>query len=130
MKKILIPIVIIIAIVGVVALSGSNKSKSSTASSNSSTKQIDTTPQSGNVKISIKGYEFNPMHLTVKKGTKVTWTNMDIAKHNIVADNGGMPNGPLIGKGESYEYTFDTVGKIAYHCDPHPYMLATITVVE
>ena len=83
--------------------------------------------------ITIANYKFDPTPLKVKKGTTVTWTNTDIAKHNIVADDNqpaGGPNGPLIAKGETYAFTFNTVGMYAYHCSPHPYMHGAVEVTE
>ncbi|GAC1371154.1 MAG: hypothetical protein NVSMB39_4660 [Candidatus Saccharimonadales bacterium] len=81
----------------------------------------------------IANYKFSPTPLKVKKGTTVTWTNTDVARHNIVADDGqpaGGPSGPLFGKGETYQFTFNTVGTYSYHCEPHPYMHGKIEVTE
>ncbi|MBC7582052.1 cupredoxin family copper-binding protein [Aeromicrobium sp.] len=81
--------------------------------------------------IEIKSYAFNPASITVKKGTRVTWTNQDAVKHNVVTDTEGKgPNGELLAKGESFSYTFDEVGTFNYHCTPHPYMKAKVTVTE
>jgi plastocyanin len=80
----------------------------------------------------IKNFEFAPNKITIRKGTKVTWTNQDTAHHDITPDekNDGFKAGPLFGKGESYSYTFNDVGTFAYHCSPHPYMKASIEVTE
>ncbi len=83
--------------------------------------------------VNIQNYKFAPSPLKVKKGTTVTWTNKDIAKHNVEVDNGqpaGGPNGPLIGKGQSYSFTFNAVGTYSYHCSPHPYMKGVVEVTE
>jgi amicyanin len=83
--------------------------------------------------VSISNYSFNPATLKVKKGTKVTWTNHDTARHDIVMDAGQAANGPsskLIGKDQTYSFTFDTVGTYKYHCSPHPYMKGTVEVSE
>ncbi len=77
----------------------------------------------------IKDYSFAPATITVKKGTTVTWTNEDIAKHTVTGDQGG-PSSEFFGKGQSYSYTFDKAGTYPYHCEPHPYMTATIIVTE
>lgn len=80
----------------------------------------------------ISNYTFNPNPLKVKTGTKVTWTNRDIAKHNIVTDELADPliDGPLFGQGESFSYTFTKAGTYSYHCEPHPYMKAMIEVSD
>lgn len=87
-------------------------------------------PQSVAVnEVIIEKYAFSPKLLTVKKGTTVTWTNKDIAKHTVTGKNGG-PASALFGQGESYSYTFDTAGTFDYFCEPHPYMTATVEVTE
>lgn len=80
--------------------------------------------------VTIKGYAFEPAQLTVKKGTTVTWTNQDVAKHTVTADQGAGPQSQFLGKDETYSYTFDSVGAFPYHCQPHPYMKANVTVTE
>lgn len=94
-----------------------------------STSTIQSAPTSHGRSISIKDYAFSPATLTIKKGTTVTWTNEDIAKHTVTGDSGG-PSSDFFGKGESYSYTFATAGTFPYHCEPHPYMTATIIVTE
>lgn len=129
-------VVAVLAIGGAVALISAQSSSKNSATSSTDmkmqTSKADTMPSEPNT-IIISDYKFNPKAMTIKKGTKITWTNRDIAKHNIVTDDGqpaGGPNGPLIAKGESYSFTFDTVGTFNYHCSPHPYMKASITVTE
>lgn len=93
----------------------------------------DGTVRSGEVSVDIQGFAFQPASITVKKGTTVTWTNRDDARHDVTADDdsvAGAPQSELFGKGESYSFTFDTVGEFEYHCSPHPYMEAKVTVVE
>lgn len=82
--------------------------------------------------ITISNYRFKPQFLTIKKGTTVTWNNMDIARHTVTADQSSKdaPSSQFFGQGESYSYTFNTAGTYTYHCEPHPYMKATITVIE
>ena len=77
--------------------------------------------------VEISGYAFNPSGLTVAVGDQVTWTNSDSASHTATANDGTFESGNLA-KGESYSYTFTTVGTIAYHCNLHSSMSATITV--
>lgn len=83
--------------------------------------------------IAIQNYKFNPSPLKVKLGTTVTWTNTDIARHSVEVDEGqpaGGPSGPLFGKGESFQFTFNTVGTFNYHCGPHPYMHGAVEVTQ
>lgn len=79
--------------------------------------------------ISISDFAFEQEEIVINKGDRVTWTNLDAARHDVVMDNGGPgPNGPLLAKGESYSYTFTESGTYAYHCSPHPFMKGTVTV--
>lgn len=82
--------------------------------------------------VTIENYAFSPAGITVKAGTTVTWTNRDTVKHNVVGDDiaaSGL-NGELIGKEETFEYTFNKPGTYSYFCEPHPYMKGTVTVTE
>lgn len=79
--------------------------------------------------ITIKDYSFVPSSLSIKKGTTITWTNKDIAKHTVTGEAGG-PSSEFFGQNQTYSYTFNTPGIYPYHCEPHPYMTATIVVTE
>lgn len=82
--------------------------------------------------VEIKDFDFGPHTISVKVGTKVTWTNQDSAHHDITPDSESadfMPS-ELLAKGESYSFTFNKAGSYAYHCSPHPYMKATVEVTE
>jgi len=83
-------------------------------------------------KVNIKNYEFTPGKITVKKGTTITFENLDIAPHTVTVDDESIegPKSKLFGKGETFQYTFDEVGSFPYHCQPHPYMKGVIEVIE
>lgn len=82
------------------------------------------------VSASIQNFKFNPNEIIVKKGTTVTWTNSDSAPHTVTIDQGSGPASGLLSQGDSYNYTFDTVGAFEYHCEPHPFMHGTVIVTE
>lgn len=88
--------------------------------------------QSGTVSMDIEGFAFAQKTLKIKPGTTVTWTNQDEAKHDVNPDNESphFKAGPLLAQGESYSYTFNEPGTYTYHCTPHPYMKASVEVVE
>jgi len=143
-------VVVVIVIAGVTTLIFANKaaapdtktrttSTSSTkmkdmdmsADSSSSSASKNTSTPTATSSVTIQNYAFGPANITVKKGTTVTWTNQDSVEHDVVTDNGAAgPKSELLAKGKSYSYTFDTVGTFSYHCTPHPYMKATVTVTE
>ncbi len=87
---------------------------------------------SGTVAMDISNFSYTKPDITVKKGTTVAWTNQDDMQHDVSHDEEktGAPQGELLSKGESYSFTFDTVGEFGYHCTPHPYMKGKVTVVE
>jgi len=99
------------------------------SSQNAANSQSATSAQTSTV--SIQDFAYAPAKITVKKGTKVTWTNKDSTKHDVIPDTSGSFMGSeLLGQNESYSFTFDTVGTYSYHCSPHPYMKGTVEVTE
>ncbi|HVU68608.1 MAG TPA: cupredoxin family copper-binding protein [Ktedonobacteraceae bacterium] len=77
--------------------------------------------------VAIASLAFSPTSLTVKVGTKVTWTNNDTVAHTVTSDQGAFDSGTLA-VGQSFSFTFTKAGTYHYHCDIHPFMKATITV--
>jgi plastocyanin len=86
-------------------------------------------PSATSASVIISNFAFSPVTLTIHKGTKVTWTNNDTVTHTVTGDNGGPSSSPL-GQGDTYSYTFNTVGSFPYHCSIHPYMKATVKVIN
>ena len=85
-----------------------------------------TTASSSGNSVSIMNFSFTPNSLTVKVGTKVTWTNHDSVTHTVTANQGAF-NSPVL-PGSSFSFTFTKAGTYAYHCMIHPSMMATIVV--
>jgi amicyanin len=137
-KKLMFGIAVaaIVIIGGVIAAGGMKKDSTSTASTSStssaktSTSSSDTSSAVATTAVKIENYMFGPMITKVKVGDTVTWTNMDAVHHNVVADQKSAdgPNGPLIGKGETYSFKFAKAGTYTFHCEPHPYMHGTVIV--
>ena len=86
------------------------------------------TAQSGEVKVSIASYAFDPALITITTGSTITWTNNDSVSHNVLADDGSWGSDSLA-KGDSFSYTFTQAGTFSYHCGFHSSMKATITVI-
>ena len=80
--------------------------------------------------VAIQDYAFVPAKLVVKKGTTVTWTNKDIAKHTVTGDTAGEAASPFFGQNGTFVHKFEKVGTFSYHCEPHPYMKAVVEVTE
>jgi plastocyanin len=82
---------------------------------------------SGGDAVSIASFSFSPNTLSVKVGTKVTWTNNDSVPHTVTANDGSF-NSNTLPPGQSFSFTFTKAGAFAYHCNIHTTMKATITV--
>lgn len=77
--------------------------------------------------VSISNFDYSPKIITIKSGTKVTWSNADAVDHSVVADDGTFDTG-VLAPGEKGSYTFTKVGTYTYHCGIHPSMTATVVV--
>lgn len=99
-------------------------------SGTNSTDATDATDATATSAVEIKDMAFSPSNITVKKGTKVTWTNKDTVSHTVTSDSGSTMDSELLSKGDTYSVTFDEVGSFDYHCTPHPAMTGTVTVTE
>ena len=78
---------------------------------------------------------WTPNTATVDVGGKVIFSNTDTAAHTFTA--GTPADGPseefdtsLLSAGDSFEWTADTAGEIAYFCMIHPWMQGLIIVQE
>jgi plastocyanin len=81
------------------------------------------------VTVRIANFEFAPPDLTIRVGTRVTWTNLDGTAHTATADAGSFDTGALQ-QGQSMTIQFNTPGTFTYHCSFHAFMMATIKVVS
>lgn len=76
----------------------------------------------------INTWAFTPADVTISAGQSITWTNTGSQAHSATADNGSTFDTGLVPPGESKTVTFTTPGTYTYHCTPHPWMKASITV--
>jgi len=77
--------------------------------------------------IGIDNFKFAPDTLEVAVGTEVTWTNMELSPHTVVADDGSFESENL-GDGDTFSYTFDTAGTFPYICGIHTSMKGEVVV--
>jgi plastocyanin len=82
--------------------------------------------------VNIQTFQFQPGDLTVRAGTRVTWTNRDQITHTVTS---GTPenrdqrfNAPLAGQGTTFAHTFAQAGTYPYFCDRHQSMRGTVRV--
>ena len=76
-----------------------------------------TTPMS--VAIDIKNSAFNPLTVTIRQGTNVTWTNDDTVAHTVTSVTTGVFDSGIIRPGMTYNHTFDQAGSFEYGCTIH-----------
>ena len=72
---------------------------------------------------------FSPNPVEVKVGETVTWINDDSGRHTVTSKDGVFDSG-IMGKGQSFSYTFDKAGEYPYSCSPHTGMVGTVAVTE
>ena len=99
------------------------ESSSPASSSSSSSSSED------GIEIEMDDFAFVPAELTVKVGTKVTWTNKDSASHDVQAADGSWASDSL-SKDQSFSKVFDVEGTFAYVCTFHPGMQGKIIVTK
>lgn len=87
-------------------------------------------PNGGGAKtnVDVKDNEFVPKEVTVAAGGTVLWEQSGSAPHNVKADDGsfdsspgcsGANTGACLGKGDTFERTFDAPGRVPYFCVIH-----------
>jgi alcohol dehydrogenase (cytochrome c) len=72
-------------------------------------------------------YDFAPQRIKVAAGSTVTWTNEGSLAHSAT-DQGGTWDTGLVDPGATATVTFDKVGTYRYFCQPHPWMVAELSV--
>jgi plastocyanin len=72
---------------------------------------------------------FSPNPVEVKVGETVTWINDDSGRHTVSSKDGIFDSG-MMGKGQSFSFTFDKAGEYSYYCEAHPSMVGTVVVTE
>ena len=113
----------------------SSKAGQSVGSSTTATSAPPTSsaPSGAGDAVTVKLFSFSPTHLTVKAGTKVTWTNQDDILHTVTSGSppgagDGTFSGQLDGKGTSFSFSFERPGAYKYFCVRHNSMTAVVDV--
>jgi len=88
-----------------------------------------TAPPPTAASVQIINFAFSPSSLSVRIGTRVTFTNRDASAHTVTAD-GGLFNSRDLASGQSFSFTFMSRGSFAYHCRIHPSMTGTVSVTS
>lgn len=79
----------------------------------------------------------NKPTITLTQDNLVKWINNDETAHTVTPDHratdlysGDFGSPGVIMPGDEYEFLFTEPQEIPYHCEPHPWMTGTITIVE
>ncbi|HEX2162151.1 MAG TPA: plastocyanin/azurin family copper-binding protein [Thermoleophilaceae bacterium] len=82
------------------------------------------------VEIEVVDIDYEPKDETVPSGTTVKWTNTGDLPHTVTKQDGPGPDfdSGTMEPGDTYEETFTTPGKIAYHCTIHAGQDGSLTV--
>lgn len=75
--------------------------------------------------VEITADSLKPADLTVNKGTRVVWTNVDSEEHRLISNIFGSNN---LKKNQSWSYLFEEAGEYTYHCAIHPDVEGKVTV--
>lgn len=83
--------------------------------------------------VAMIGIQFEPESVTIAKGGKVSWGNVDDTGHDVTKSSGPGPDfssGEAGGmaRGDTFTHTFNTPGTIEYVCSVHSNMQGTVTV--
>jgi len=90
-----------------------------------------TSPSCSSNCVTIQDFSFAPSTMTIKVGTRVTWTNAGPSAHTATSDGSVWDSGTLGAPsggggygggtaGGTYQFTFNTAGTYNYHCKLHP----------
>jgi plastocyanin len=71
---------------------------------------------------------FVPISAKIHVGDRVTFVNDDDEAHTATASDKSFDSEGLDAHA-SFQHVFTTAGTIAYFCELHPYMKATLTVL-
>ena len=77
--------------------------------------------------VMIDNFVYNPVPLTVKVGTTVTWINHDDIPHTVDSAEGKFKSAAL-DTDDKFEYRFTAPGEYAFYCRIHPKMTGKIIV--
>jgi plastocyanin len=83
---------------------------------------------SANKPVDITQAGFTPNKVTIAFGDSVTWTNKDVANHQILADQTKFPTSPVLQANQTYSYTFTKSGSFGYRDALNTKRRGTVTV--
>jgi plastocyanin len=85
---------------------------------------------SGETKVDIDNFTFNPGTITVRVGTTVEWENNDDIPHSIVESTTGKFHSAALDTDDKFSFTFTQAGTFDYFCGLHPHMVGKVVVTQ
>jgi plastocyanin len=79
------------------------------------------------MEVKIDNFAFNPVVITVKVGTQVTWINKDDIPHTVDSSEGKFKSAAL-DTDEKFEFKFSEPGEYPFFCRMHPKMTGKVIV--
>lgn len=133
MKKKIILGIVVVALIGAAYFIGNKnsaqKQSPEAAAAIPRVGDAPVTPAAPSLTVNIKKGSFEPITVTVKKGTEVVWVNTDTVAHTITSDDGGITlNSQSIPAAHSFAHIFTEAKIVSYHCAIDRAMKGTIIV--
>jgi plastocyanin len=79
--------------------------------------------------VMIDNFTFDPLKLSVRVGTAVTWMNHDDIPHTTTSAT-KVFGSPVLDTDDKFTFRFDQPGTYTYFCKLHPHMQGTIEVTS
>lgn len=77
--------------------------------------------------VTIDNFTFSPQILTVRLGTRITWTNHDDIPHAVMSENAEF-HSKTLDTDDTFSFTPTQPGTYLYFCSLHPKMTAKLVV--
>jgi plastocyanin len=126
-RRLRIPAFIVVIVLAIAACSGGASPTTPAAAQSTAASAPASGGASGSNAVEIKGLAFNPASISVKTGSKITWTNNDSATHTVTLDDNSVDSGN-VNVGSTFDHAFATAGTFAYHCKIHSSMHGTVVI--
>ena len=85
--------------------------------------------EASDVQVQIHDFKFEPEHLTVRPGTKVTWVNKDDEPHSATSSEKPKRfDSGVLDSDQSFSFTFTEQGSFSYFCKLHPHMTGIVEI--
>jgi plastocyanin len=115
-----------LALAATLAACGSSSSSTS-AATKSAPASTSSAPAAHSLAVTISGYAFKPVSVTVAVGSRITFTNHDATAHTATSTKPAFDTGTLK-PGNSGTVTLKRAGTYTYYCQFHAFMHGTVIV--